>query len=169
MAEHPTRSDLLASKRFAFPRLLKCASRNPASSSYIFSVLQILIGMAISKRSFEDIKEALSVEMELLSSLVYRSKNQHKSSLVLRKMAHLKRLLRISAMRPLAKDRILECCKRLYLASSSDLGMGFFIPLNLCVLAISARVFYLVSSCQAEFPKTKIDEIFSKLDQQGDR
>lgn len=116
------------------------------------------------KRSFEEIREVLSKEAEVLSSLIYRSKNQHKSSLVLRKMTHLKRLLRISNMQPTAKEKILECTKKLYLASSSDLCMGFFIPLNLCVLAISARVFYLVTTCQAELPRSKIDEIFSALD-----
>lgn len=116
------------------------------------------------KRPFGEITEALRRETEILSSLIYRSKNQHKSSLVLRKMTHLKRLLGISAMRPTVKEKILECAKKLYLASSSDLSMGFFVPLNLCVLAISARVFYLVSACQTELPKSKIDEIFSALD-----
>jgi hypothetical protein len=121
------------------------------------------MGTHISRRSFRDIRESLNKEIELLADLIYRSKNQHKSSLVLRKMTHLKRLLRISTLGPLAKEKILECARRLYLASSSDLGMGFFVPLSLCVLATSARVFYLVSACQAEFPKSKIDEIFSVL------
>lgn len=101
-------------------------------------------------------------EIEILSKLIYKSKNQHKSSLIYRKMTDIRRLIRkccIPNLRDRDRNNILECAKNLYVYSSSELSMGFFIPLNLCILGVSARLFYLVSKIDTINP---IDEIFQK-------
>jgi len=113
---------------------------------------------------FKELKPSLDKERSVLIALVYRSKNQHKSSLVLRKMIHLKRLLRITGLSETKKQDIIKCTKSLYIVSSSDLSMGFFIPLNLCVMGICARVFYLISKCKVDSGRNKIDEMFAVLD-----
>lgn len=113
--------------------------------------------------AFHTIKEPLSKEIETLNSLVYRSKNQHKSSSLLRKMIHLKRLLRIQKLNSSDKMKIVECAKKLYIIASSILSMGFFVPLCLCVLGVSARIFYLVDRCKAEPQENAIDRMFSEL------
>jgi hypothetical protein len=87
-----------------------------------------------------DLNHLCLVELELLDNLIYRSKNQHKSSLMLRKMIQIKRLLK---SKKLMKNEILKASQDLYLAASSNLSMGFFIPLCLCLLGVSARIFYI--------------------------
>ena len=94
--------------------------------------------MAISTHHTE---EALTKEIEILDNLIYRSNNQHKSSLILRKMTNIKRLLKSKSSQ---KSKILNAAVDLYLAASSSLSMGFFIPLCLCLLGVSARIFYII-------------------------
>lgn len=110
---------------------------------------------------FQNIQEQLQNEISVLNSLIYRSKNQHKSSIILRKMIHLKRLLRITNLKRTDKIKITNCAKNLYLAASADLSMGFFIPLCLCLLGISARIFYLIDRCEVIDNRSMIDDIFS--------
>lgn len=113
--------------------------------------------------NFHSISQALAKEVETLNRLIYRSKNQHKSSLLFRKMVHLKRLLNVNDLSRSDQIRITSCARDLYIIASSDLSMGFFIPLCLCVLGISARVFYLIDKCITKKNENKIDEIFSKI------
>jgi len=112
---------------------------------------------------FRTIQSPLHKEAQILDSLIYRSKNQHKSSLILRKMTQLKRLLRISKLTPAERSRIATCAKGLYTVASSSLAMGHFIPLSLCVLGASARIFYLIEKCQVENERNAIDEIFNRI------
>lgn len=111
--------------------------------------------------SFRTIQEPLEREIKILDTLIYRSKNQHRSSVILRKMTELKRLLRATSISRPLKSRITVCAKNLYIAASSSLSMGYFIPLCLCVLGVSARIFYLVEKCQVAAERSSIDEIFS--------
>lgn len=113
--------------------------------------------------NFLSIQNTLNKEIETLGNLIYRSKNQHKSSLVLRKMIHLKRLLRIEKLTQTDKIKITNCAKNLYIAASSNLSMGFFIPFSLCTLGISARIFYLINNCEIEKKTTVIDDLFAKV------
>lgn len=104
----------------------------------LFENFSFLQPMAFESNKAEEI---LQREMEILDSLIYRSKNQHKSSLMFRKMTDIKRLLKANTIQ---KSRVLKSAIDLYIAASSNLSMGYFIPLSLCALGISARVFYLI-------------------------
>lgn len=118
---------------------------------------------------WRDIESKLSEEIKVLDSLIYRSKNQHKSSLILRKMLHLRRLFRMSNLVELTsfkKSKIIDCAQMLYIYSSADLSMGFFIPLNLCILGTSARIHYLIKICEInkkENYSNAIDDIFQGI------
>lgn len=101
--------------------------------------------------------DLLKAEKKILDRIIYRSKNQHKSSLRLRRMIHLQRLMAKNA--PLTK--IKNCCQDLYIICSNDLVLGHFIPINTVLMALSGRVFYLIGKVSK--PST-IDQLFSKLD-----
>ncbi|KAI5170253.1 hypothetical protein PAEPH01_1276 [Pancytospora epiphaga] len=104
-------------------------------------------------------RRILDEEHRVLSQLVYRSRNQHKSSQILRRMTHLDRLLRKS---PFDKKKIIECCQNLYIAGSSQVTMGYFLPLSICVMGCAARIFYLVSKLPG-YERTQIDDIFAEF------
>lgn len=106
-------------------------------------------------------KSMLEKEKEILAKLIYRSKNQHKSSEKLRKMIHLHRLLKTNS----DSQKIIECCKKLYVICSSDVVCGFFISLNITVMGISARVFYIYNRALFYKPiKVKSDKLKSGND-----
>lgn len=163
-------------------------------------------------RNNEEIEDILIKELEVLDKLIYRSKNQHKSSIILRKMIQLKRLvtkslaystfstsndlnnnnlgglggatdkfsknlqdnnnfknvnyrmnfscLSLSNLKEIDKNKITECAKNLYIAGSSNLCVGYFIPLSLCIMGASARIFYLIDNCKTAATKNIIDDIF---------
>lgn len=94
----------------------------------------------------------LGDEVAVLGRLIYRSKNQHKSSLMLRRMEHLRRSIRKGA----GRGPVMERAKELYAVGSSSLVRGHFVPISVCVMAVAARIFYLVSR-QARGP---IDSLF---------
>lgn len=71
-------------------------------------------------------------------------------------MAHLDRLLRKSYF---DKKKIIGCSQDLYIAGSSQLAMGFFVPLSVCAMACAARIFYLVSKLP-DTKRSQIDDIF---------
>lgn len=112
---------------------------------------------------FCNIREKLDAEVKILDRLVYRSKNQHKSSLMLRKMICLKRVLRIETLSIKDKARIGNCARDLYIVASANVCEGFFLPLCMCVLGVCARIFYLIEKCNPKQESNKIDEIFSTL------
>lgn len=99
----------------------------------------------------------LKEEARVLQRLVYRSKNQHKTSPLLRQMTRLSRLLR----GPLDRQAVVSCCQDAYIAGSAGLAMGYFIPLNATVMALAARVFFIVS--RQPPARDPIDDIFSAL------
>ncbi|KAM0679835.1 hypothetical protein GINT2_002007 [Glugoides intestinalis] len=112
---------------------------------------------------FDNIREKLEEEVKILDRLIYRSKNQHKSSLMLRKMICLKRVLRIKTLSIQDKTRIRKTAMSLYIVTSANICQGFFVPLCMCLLGVCARIFYLVEKCIPKQECNKIDEIFSML------
>jgi len=104
----------------------------------------------------------LEGEKTLLSALIYRSKNQHKSSQTLRKMIQLRRLLRYVVLDERRKEQLIDCCQNLYVICSGDMCMGYFVPLSITVMAVAARIFYLISQIKPK-KATAIDEIFGRL------
>ncbi len=101
-------------------------------------------------------EKLLEMEKQTLFKLIYRSKNQHKSSQKLRKMIHLYRLLKLNK-----RTKIINCAKKLYIVCSSDLVSGFFIPLNIVVMGIAARIFYIYTKLPRQNKSSEIDCIFN--------
>ncbi|KAI4293545.1 hypothetical protein PAPHI01_2819 [Pancytospora philotis] len=103
--------------------------------------------------------DLLEAERDVLARLIYRSKNQHRTSVLFRKMEHLHRLLKRDPYDP---QKAVECCQRLYIAGTSYLKMGHFIPLSVCVTALAARIALLITKIHRLSHKKKnpIDEIF---------
>ena len=109
----------------------------------------------------------LEEEKAVLARLIYRSKNQHSPSLVFRRMTHLHRQLRMlnnGRIGHSTKEGILESAQRLYIACSSDLVMGFFMPLNICTMSVAARIFYLVRKCPSGRDRRPCDGIEDQID-----
>lgn len=104
-------------------------------------------------------KTILDAEKSILAKLIYRSKNQHKSSPMLRRMIQLSRLMRDGAVHGPARTKILAVSQDLYIACSSSLCMGYFVPISICVMSVAARIFYLVSRMPSQ-GRSQIDLIF---------
>ncbi|KAI5150171.1 hypothetical protein ENBRE01_1337 [Enteropsectra breve] len=105
---------------------------------------------------------ALSEEKKTLARLIYRSKNQHKSSKFLRKMVQLKRLTDYRDLSKGLQSRILECCMNLYCISSMQIKMEYFVPINLCAMGIAARIYVLIKKIKTQ-PASQIDDIFASF------
>lgn len=105
----------------------------------------------------------LEEEKNILAKLIYRSKNQHKSSFVLRMMIHLKRLFRTEHFSKEEKSKILNLCQNLYIECSRYVHMGYFLPFHITTMCIAARIYFLLSRSYKTQKKNQIDDIFSKI------
>ncbi|KAF7684504.1 hypothetical protein TCON_0319 [Astathelohania contejeani] len=105
----------------------------------------------------------LRSELNLLELMVYKTKNQHRRTWVYKKLVLLNRLLN---REPWDIERILTCCRELYILATSNLEMGHFIGYTCVILGICARIHFLISkeTKDKENPKENesniIDDIF---------
>jgi hypothetical protein len=102
----------------------------------------------------------MEIERKNLHRLICRSKYQHKSAPMLRKMTQLNKLLIHMDSSEERKRKIMDVAMDLYIICSRELSMGFFIPLNLCLMATVSRIFYLANRVLPR-KSTAIDIIFS--------
>ncbi|ORD99100.1 hypothetical protein A0H76_1401 [Hepatospora eriocheir] len=81
----------------------------------------------------------LNIEVEFLNNLIYRGNNQFKNNLRHRKMILLSRLIKKSNY-----SKIVNTCEDIYIICSSEAVLGHFLDINFTVMALVARIRYLI-------------------------
>lgn len=100
-------------------------------------------------------------EKKILDAFVKRNRKEHKSSMILKKLQHLKKVTSRFCNTSIAKDReiVLVTCMELYVLATSNFALKHYIVYSYIILGLSARIFYLVGRINCEV-KNEIDDIF---------
>lgn len=96
-------------------------------------------------------------EVWLLRRLLYKTKNQHKSTWMYRKMRHLSKLLQKN------RTGALKCCEELYVLCSANLALGHFVSLTVVIMGICARLRFLLPRVRLKTDVDDIDAIFADI------
>ncbi|KAM0678151.1 hypothetical protein BDAP_001163 [Binucleata daphniae] len=91
--------------------------------------------------------EYYNFEKEVLKKFVYRIKNEHKSTMIYRKIVHLHRLTRntdIEKITSLESQTIQRCCSDLYILATSYIALGHYLGFTYIVLGLCGRFHFLV-------------------------
>eukprot|EP00866_Antonospora_locustae_P001447 jgi/Antlo1/1447/2542 len=94
-------------------------------------------------------------EVWLLRRLLYKIKNQYKSTWMFRKMRHLSKLLQKNS------PDALKCCEELYVVCSANLALGHFVSLTIVIMGICARLRFLLPRIRSKTDVDEIDAIFA--------
>lgn len=99
----------------------------------------------------------LDKEIKIAKALIYRLKNQHKSTLMYKRLKFLVRMVKKN------DKRVPICCENLYLASTANLALGHFVSLSVVILGVSSRIWYLFhEKNDISEEEDEIDDIFNK-------
>ncbi|KAM0687853.1 hypothetical protein COBT_000897 [Conglomerata obtusa] len=117
-----------------------------------------------------DYKDIFLQEYIILNKFLYRIKNEHKSTMIYRKLKHLQRLLNpcLCTEKISRIEKCEICCLDLYVLATSNIVMGHYIGYTYIILGMCARFSFLLNKIKVKnesgdstnSKRNEIDSIF---------
>lgn len=100
--------------------------------------------------------QLLKNEINLLTIILKRIKNQHEPTLIYRRTVHLKRLIKKYLILKNNKESLIENIKKNYILISSNFSLNHFIPLSLVLIGIHGRIYFCIKRINNNNSNNKI-------------